>query len=918
MDYVGLKWYKCDFHMHTMCSKCYKEQSDTPDMWVEAVKKSGIQCVAITDHNDYHGINEIKKLCEDNGIIVFPGVELSCSDSKIHMLILFDYKCDETDVQEFLFSVGLTKDDLGESGRTCDGTIFDVCEKAKKKEALVIAAHIDEFSGINELSHDNLKQLLDREYISAVQIVNKKIWDSIEKSDDYQRVCEELSNKYGKQISIDIAKRWHKAYKLVLDSGIPMLMFSDNPSGEGEATHGLWGIGSAYTWMKMDQKPNLESIRQTLLSSDMRVKTKEESYNKPDDVPELWIKSIKISDTILNKEDFEVSFNPQLNSIIGGRGSGKSSIIRMLAGGLQSFDGENLEKIKEEQEAFYRVPSGRDKRGVFNKDSKIEIILERVGEVYKLEISNIKNMNEQYRCLYKMKNDEWEIIEDENYLDFFKAQIYTQKQIYELALDSASLLSIIDEDIPELTKKSDEKEMLLSQVIAKWTEIWNLEKAIEEESRLNTEIKDIEEQISKFEKSGISVALKDKQKYENQNQILNDYILNREKRVDEMLRNFEVFSEPIEDCVIDDHEITSLIEADKTRLQERQKTIFDAIQLLKSDINELNRSIEKTKWKDEAKGAEDKYTDLCTKLKEQGLDFSRLDDLLAKKKEKNTELEKINNYRKQVIEDKKQLYEVQKQYEDTVREISVIRSKFISSVIGEGSNVKFEIQRNRNRYSFAQTMKVLLNKDINTIDEDIIKLANIFFGKDGKDVFRKQIIDIREGNDKKSYSAKFRSVICDLTPETYARMISFLPEDDLKVSYRPEGYSKYIPLSNASAGQKTTAILTFLLAYGQLPLLLDQPEDDLDNKLVYDLIVSRLKTAKSKRQIIVATHNANIPVNADSEYIISMNSETEDIKTKYRGTMDDDDIRKEICDVMEGTKYAFEMRAKKYHFRIVE
>jgi ABC-type enterochelin transport system ATPase subunit len=149
-------------------------------------------------------------------------------------------------------------------------------------------------------------------------------------------------------------------------------------------------------------------------------------------------------------------------------------------------------------------------------------------------------------------------------------------------------------------------------------------------------------------------------------------------------------------------------------------------------------------------------------------------------------------------------------------------------------------------------------------------------------------------------------------------MISFLPEDDLKVSYKPEGYSKYIPLSNASAGQKTTAILTFLLAYGRLPLLLDQPEDDLDNKLVYDLIVSRLKTAKSKRQIIVVTHNANIPVNADSEYIISMNSETEDIMTKYRGTMDDENIRKEICDVMEGTKYAFEMRAKKYHFKIVE
>jgi len=163
-----------------------------------------------------------------------------------------------------------------------------------------------------------------------------------------------------------------------------------------------------------------------------------------------------------------------------------------------------------------------------------------------------------------------------------------------------------------------------------------------------------------------------------------------------------------------------------------------------------------------------------------------------------------------------------------------------------------------------------------------------------------------------------RTAICDMPPESFARIISFLLEDDLKVSYRPENAKKYIPLSNASAGQKTTAILTFLLAHGKLPLLLDQPEDDLDNKLVYDLIVTRLKKTKSNRQIIVVTHNANIPVNADAEYIVSMDSETDEIDTKYVGTMDDENIRKEICDVMEGTQYAFEMRAKKYHFRIVE
>lgn len=83
------------------------------------------------------------------------------------------------------------------------------------------------------------------------------------------------------------------------------------------------------------------------------------------------------------------------------------------------------------------------------------------------------------------------------------------------------------------------------------------------------------------------------------------------------------------------------------------------------------------------------------------------------------------------------------------------------------------------------------------------------------------------------------------------------------------------------------------------------------------MVVKRLKKAKHNRQVIVVTHNANIPVNGDAEYITSMDSESVYVKKKYEGTLDSQDIRKEICDVMEGTEYAFEMRAKKYHLKIV-
>ena len=177
---------------------------------------------------------------------------------------------------------------------------------------------------------------------------------------------------------------------------------------------------------------------------------------------------------------------------------------------------------------------------------------------------------------------------------------------------------------------------------------------------------------------------------------------------------------------------------------------------------------------------------------------------------------------------------------------------------------------------------------------------------------------IKDGIDEKEVSGYFRKAIRGLDDVQFDKMITFLPKDELKVSYKPEGGRCFIPLSSASAGQKTTAILTFILAYGNRPLLLDQPEDDLDNRLVYDLVVKRLKNAKQNRQIIVVTHNANIPVNGDAEYITSMDSDSRYIKIKAEGTLDNEVIRKEICDVMEGTEYAFGMRAKKYHLNIVE
>ena len=269
-------------------------------------------------------------------------------------MVLFDIDCDGNTVQEFLNQLKIFKSNLGDSGHTADGDIFHACETAQSMGALVIPAHIDEFSGLSDMSHDNICKLLDRKYINAVQVVNNDIWDNYAK-EGIAMISKKLTEKYGKPISEEQAKKWRKVYEMAKNIDVPMLRFSDNPFSDKSSKHGLWGIGKSYTWLKMSQTPNLESVRQALISYDMRVRKDVECSNIPVKQPDMIIRKIQISDCILNeKEDIKISFNPQMNTIIGGRGSGKSSIIRTIAGAMNSFSGENLNVISEEQKNFYK------------------------------------------------------------------------------------------------------------------------------------------------------------------------------------------------------------------------------------------------------------------------------------------------------------------------------------------------------------------------------------------------------------------------------------------------------------------------------------------------------------------------------------------------------------------------------------
>ena len=105
-----------------------------------------------------------------------------------------------------------------------------------------------------------------------------------------------------------------------------------------------------------------------------------------------------------------------------------------------------------------------------------------------------------------------------------------------------------------------------------------------------------------------------------------------------------------------------------------------------------------------------------------------------------------------------------------------------------------------------------------------------------------------------------------------------------------------------------------MLARGEGPILIDQPEDELDSSFIYRTLVCDLRAAKSKRQLIVATHNANLPVNADAEQIYALEARDGRGRVRAQGGLDRKGVAEAVLDIMEGSEQAFKQRSEKYHF----
>ena len=246
-------------------------------------------------------------------------------------------------------------------------------------------------------------------------------------------------------------------------------------------------------------------------------------------------------------------------------------------------------------------------------------------------------------------------------------------------------------------------------------------------------------------------------------------------------------------------------------------------------------------------------------------------------------------------------------------QISTMRDEVASELQHEaGERVRIRVMRNADHLSYQQMLvdglKGARVRNQNEILATLMQLRP------------EQLAQIIQSNDFESFeelthfgAERSRKILDAFRDSVDPLALEITPIEDriaIELNVATAGAPHFKDASDLSRGQKCTALLPILLARRDNPLIIDQPEDNLDNHFIFETVVNAVQRVKKRRQMIFITHNANIPVLAEAELVLVMTSDGRVGAVEKRGSVDD--CREQIIDLLEGGREAFELRSKRY------
>lgn len=913
---IGAKYYKCDFQVHTprdinfSGADCVTdgERDEYSKKFIAACREKGIDAVAITDHHDLAFYPYIKRAAEFEGrdsekdpmlpieerILVFPGLELTL-DVPCQAIVLFDAFME---IDEILAARIYTV--LG---------INNFHQASVSKTALTLPININH---INELFEklDSIHELRNKYFVLP----------NVKDSGEFTILRAKAHNQYatGKFIAgyldgniydkCSAKKGWDNIINGKTEAygnrSIAIFQTSDNRHESFEL------LGTAHTWVKF-YEPSAEGLRQACLARQSRI-----SQVSPK-LPNAFISKIEVvSSTFFHS--IELFFNSQLNVLIGGRGTGKSSVLQYIMFALGIKKNATNDFISETLNGGY-----------------VQITIIKNGVNYTIK----RSLSEH---LLKMGENDWEQTSEKVISNVIQVDAYVQKELSEHKNNRIELVNhLVSFPIKDLLNDIEKKLEDNASAIRKcFTDYQRLIQLLNRKNEINSQKKSLSLQIEELSKALNSQP--------NEQSILDrQNLIEKEQQFVEKLHNeYNSFIADLQDTIKSKNVNTSIPEADVVN----KKEVKEYVGLIEQSVNEIITVFQNTLTKNA-------NSTRISALREV---------IIERQKEQTTEYESAKN---KLSESKDALLSIEKNRTDlTVCEIELNNiEKEIENLTGTKikilklflerhslSNNEFQLKKSEaTRLSTPSEgcMKITLNyrndfsEIIGQFENKIQKVRGTSENIDN--YFKETLLTEPNKCDKNvlafwcSIFARKNNLVEDfnallvkfkirnnggINESNVSRILNIDENDLLEVAlvlpkYHPimeynVNKTNKIPFHSASYGQQAGAILSILLNQAHGPLIIDQPEDDLDNRVIHQ-ITERICATKENRQLIFSSHNANIAVNGDAELIIHFDHNQQSKgEIKERGAIDAENIKASILDIMEGGEKAFELRKKKYNLDI--
>lgn len=929
----GAHYFRCDFQVHTPRDQNWsgmrpvsdEDRRAWADDFIRACREKGLDAVALTDHHDFTMVRYVREaaarevgldgqpLSEERRLVVFPGLELTLSVPCQALLILdADYPTERLDAVLNRLAVTVTDPALD---RLPEVTPIDIALLSQLYEELDkdtwLRGHYIVFPNVTDKGHQTLLRAHMHHKYKEMPCVGGYLDGTVEAKvgDGNRNILDGLNSQYG-------------------NKRLALIQTSDARSASYDE------LGRYTTWIKWSV-PTAEALRQACLAQESRI-----AQSRPE-LPTVWVSRISVTNSMF-LGPIELEFNSQFNAIIGGRGTGKSTILDYLRWALcdipASVDGN--EEIGD--------PPARQRRLIASTlaptDSTVEIHF-KINEIPHI----VRRSAKSGELTLKVGDGEFAKAREADVRDLLPIQAYSQKQLSSVAVRIDELtrfvtspirrqLAVIDEEIGETSGKIRENYATLQrqrQLQASIERLVLTEKSLTEQAaNLRASLDDVSDEDR--------ATLEDKPRYDSAQSAADGWRQATTQALDSTKR----LRSTLATLVTQVHPVASPPTALTPALEDMERRTSDVLTSLETAVAGALEVLERqvAEGSDFAAASQrvtdavETFNEEYSKVKERSTAHTaKLAELADVEKQHQAARQSLRSQRTELDAlghpETEHQHLMHSLFERMAARSSRLEKQCEALVELSGNLLRGSLEKGRGLAAASERFRGVVSGSglrANKIDEFFDGLAGETNPLETWEVVVGELEALTQvGEDDQITSEAYpvlgrlglrvpdlKRIAARIDPDGWLSLALTPVADHPKFEYQTKE-NVFIDFASASAGQQATALLRVLLAQQGPPLIIDQPEDDLDSEVVQN-IVEEIWGAKHHRQLVFASHNANLVVNGDAELVVHcdyrVRGEQSLGEVTAQGAIDRPAIREAVTRVMEGGEKAFKLRKDKYGF----